>query len=207
MHVVYLTGGLASGKSTVLAWLHEAGAVVFDLDQIAREEQQSDAVLAELKQAFGDDIVDEGNTIVRSLLAERAFATEEATRQLNSICWPPVIKRVADYIKAGRSNPSGDQQLVVFEIPLLVEAAAQAPELILLADEIITVSASEQLRIDRAVQRGMSSTDASNRIARQTSDQEREAIATTVFHNTGSLDDLRMTVDRWLALAGLSQKA
>jgi len=197
MYVVYLTGGLASGKSTVSAWLAEKGATIFDLDVIAREEQEAEPVLEELKKAFGADVVGADGKIVRSLLAERAFVSAEATQMLNEICWPPVIKRVSDYIADGKKHPDDYPELVVFEIPLLVEAAEQAPGLMELADEIITISAPEDIRLERAVARGMSREDAERRIARQTTDKEREMIANTVLENASDQDSLKMILLDW----------
>ncbi|MCL2632233.1 MAG: dephospho-CoA kinase [Coriobacteriia bacterium] len=193
MYVVFLTGGLASGKSTVADILAEKGAILLDLDQIAKEEQESDEVKQQLQDAFGQDIVGEDGELNRRLLAERAFSSAEATQQLNDICWPPTISRLETYIATGKVDPSQQSTLVVVQVPLLVEA----PVLIPLADEVIAVSAATEARLERAVQRGMDRQDAENRLARQVSDQEREKIADTVFDNSGDLDDLRQMVYEW----------
>ena len=210
MYVVYLTGGLASGKTTVADWLAAKGALIHDLDLIARQEQQSEEVKSALQQAFGEDILDEDRNVRRSLLAERAFATAEATQKLNDISWPPTIRRLEEYIHQANNQPSApvtDQSdkeseyldnLMVVQIPLLVEALQQAGNLLNLADEIITINADSQIRHSRAVQRGMDATDASQRLARQTSDEERQRIAHTVIDNSGSMDELHRTLESWL---------
>lgn len=198
MYVVFLTGGLASGKSTVADILADRGAVLLDLDQIAKEEQESPEVMAQLQAAFGSDIVSEGQ-LDRRMLAERAFATAEATTMLNEICWPPTIARLEKYIVEGKADPARDETLVVVQIPLLVEA----PALIPLADEIVTVSAPSELRLERAVARGMDRQDAENRLARQVSDEAREKIADTVFDNSNDMDALNELVEYWLGQVGM----
>jgi dephospho-CoA kinase len=193
MYVVFLTGGLASGKSTVAGWLAEKGATVLDLDQMAKEEQESESVLAELAQAFGEDIIDDSGQLNRRLLAERAFCSPENTDRLNAICWPPVIKRLSDYLLGSTCQPLEHGEMVVVQIPLLVEV----PELLPLAQEVVTISLPNELRLSRAIQRGMSQQDAEQRLARQVSDIEREKIAHTVFDNSEDIEQLRQLVDNW----------
>ena len=193
MHVIFLTGGLASGKSTVAELLAERGAVVLDADLIAKEAQESESVKSELQAAFGDDILDASGAVKHSLLAERAFASAEATQQLNDICWPPTIKWIEEYIVQGKADPAHQGTLLVVQIPLL----AEAPMLIPLADEVITVSAAPEIRLQRAVDRGMDEEDAKRRIARQVSDAEREQFADTVFDNSGDMEALREVVHAW----------
>ncbi|MDR3315223.1 MAG: dephospho-CoA kinase [Coriobacteriales bacterium] len=193
MYVVLLTGGLASGKDTVCAYLEELGASTLDLDVIAKEEQENSLVLEQLEEAFGDDIVDDFGSLNRRLLAERAFASREAADMLNAICWPPVQDRVADYILGSSCQPMNRPGLLVIQIPLL----AEAPALLDLKDEVISVVAPEALRFERAVVRGMKPEDARNRLDLQVSDDKRIAISDTVFDNSGSVENLRQQVKDW----------
>jgi dephospho-CoA kinase len=193
MYVVLLTGGLASGKDTVAAFLAERGAKLLDLDAIAKEEQETEPILEQLKAAFGSDIINVQGELNRRLLAQRAFADHENAEKLNAICWPPVKVRVADYILGNTCQPMERGELLVVQIPLL----AEAPDFLDLADEVISVAADESLRFRRAVARGMNPDDASNRLALQATDEQRAAISDTVFTNNGSLDDLRAQVDAW----------
>ncbi|MCL2151290.1 MAG: dephospho-CoA kinase [Coriobacteriia bacterium] len=193
MYTVFLTGGLASGKSTVAERLAAKGATILDLDQIAKEEQESESVMAELRAEFGNDIVDSQGQLDRRLLAERAFASPEKTARLNEICWPPTIQRLSEYLVGGSCQPIEHGAMVVVQIPLLVEAQ----ELIPLADEVVTVSVPPEMRLDRAINRGMDKTDAAQRLARQVTDEQREAIADTVFYNSGSLAELYQDIDEW----------
>jgi dephospho-CoA kinase len=150
-------------------------------------------VLEALQDAFGHDVLNRAGELNRALLAERAFESPEACQKLNEICWPAVRERLADLLIGKSCQPRNIGNFVVVEIPLLVEA----PELIAMADEIISVEADEAIRVLRAVARGMTVQDAKNRIDLQASDAERSALAHHVFDNNGSLEQLMQQVDAW----------
>ena len=209
MYIVLLTGGLASGKDTVSAILAQQGATILDLDVIAKEEQVKEPVLSQLVEAFGADILDASGALNRPVLAARAFATKDSTQRLNEICWPGVQRKVGEYISEaeaeaapaadlnadpqGQAPASGASRFLVIQVPLLVEAF----HLFERKDEVISVVADANLRLERAVARGMSRKDAKNRLARQATDDERIAISDTVFVNNGSLEELRSQVMAW----------
>ena len=214
MYVVFVTGGLASGKKTVCSLLQQYGATVFDLDAIAKKEQESPCVLASLQQEFGKDVLTRSGELDRSLLAKRAFATVEAADKLNAICWPPVLKHLTELLadvtcEATDQNTTqinrltdqqpADNKLIAVEIPLLVEASLNAPEFLGLADEIIAVETDIKVRFARAVKRGMKPTDAQNRLRLQASDEQRRALATVVFNNNGTYAELEKQVRSWYA--------
>ena len=193
MYVVFVTGGLASGKRTACEFMADHGATLLDLDAIAKEEQENPLILTALMEEFGDDLVNREGELNRRLLAERAFASPERGRKLNEICWPPVIERVADLLIGGSCQPRLNSDFIVVEIPLLVESS----KLIEMADEIITVEVDENIRLQRAVERGMDTEDAINRMALQATDDERRKIATHVFDNNGTREELKQQVDDW----------
>ena len=193
MYIVLLTGGLASGKDTVSAMLADLGAAVFDLDQIAKEEQEKAPVLAKLKEAFGEDIVGSNGSLDRRLLATRAFNDTESSNKLNAICWPPVKQRVSDLVKKSHKLTEDKKGLLVIQIPLL----AEAPDFLEYKDEVISVMAEESLRLKRALARGMSSADAQRRMKLQASDEERKRISDTIFENNGTIGELRDQVNSW----------
>jgi dephospho-CoA kinase len=195
MYVVLLTGGLAAGKDTVSTCLSERGATILDLDLIAEEVRTEEPVLVQITSAFGDDIITADGSLNRTLLAQRAFVDKQSADKLNAICWPPIKERVADYILSNTCQPMKKIDLLVAQIPLLVEA----PDFLDLADEVISVAADEDIRFRRAVARGMAVQDARNRLALQASDEARAAISDTVFINNGSLDELKAQVDAWYA--------
>jgi dephospho-CoA kinase len=187
MHVVAVTGGLGAGKSTAAEVFADLGAVVIDLDQVAKTLlDEAPAVRDRVIEAFGDGIVGADGRIDHAALAATAFATPEATARLDSIVHPAVLHAVAGALDT--LVLQGEQpHVVVLVVPLL----AEAPSLLDLVDAVVAISASEELRIERAVARGMSEPDAENRIARQVSDSERAAIADYIIENDGDLDDFR----------------
>ena len=197
VHVVILTGGLASGKDTVSAILAAYGATVLDLDIIAREEQQNEKILSELRKEFGDDIIDESGTLRRRLLAERAFISKESLDRLNAICWPPMFRKLTALVDSYKDKPLPDARLLVVQIPILVEALAEGYELLGLADEVISVVSDEEKRLARAVRRGMDPQDAERRIMLQAHNADRIALSDTVFINNSTIDDLRDQVISW----------
>lgn len=194
MYTVMVTGGLGSGKSTLAGALCSRGAVSINLDEINRMLLSSNAMLiADLAARFGEDILDDEGAVITSLLAQRAFKNEQATKALNDISFPYITEAATDYILGVECVPRTDAKVMVVEVPLLTEV----PEFARLADEVIAVVAPSDLRLARAVARGMDALDAMRRMEVQPSDAERVAIADTVYENTGSLDDMSAWVDGW----------
>jgi dephospho-CoA kinase len=194
MYIVFVTGGLASGKQTVCEYLHSKGASYLDLDAIAKDISNESAVSGQIQEQFGSDIIGTDGKIQSKLLAQRAFASRESADKLNAIVWPAVQERLADLLIGASCQQLRTGDLVVVEIPML----AEAPDFMDLADEIIAVAAPEQLRLSRAVTRGISREDASSRMALQATDEQRAAISDVVFDNSGSLTQLYAQVDAWL---------
>lgn len=190
MYVLALTGGLGSGKSTAARLFAERGAVVIDLDDVAKtilDEVPSvrDAMVAQ----FGPAILGENGRIDRAKLAGVAFASEEATLRMNSVSHPAVLAAVAgalDTLVLQAVPPA----VVVLVIPLLVES----PLFLEPIDAVLTISAHEDTRLDRAVARGMSRADAESRCARQAGDAERREIADYVIENDGTLEEFRVAL-------------
>lgn len=187
MYVLALTGGIGSGKSTAARVFAERGAVIIDLDDVAKtilDEVPSvrEAMVAE----FGPAILGENGRIDRGKLAEIGFASEEATRRMNSVSHPAVLAAVAgalDTLVLQAVPPA----VVVLVIPLL----AESPLFLEPIDAVLAISAHEDVRLDRAVARGMSREDAERRCARQAGDAERREIADYVIDNDGTLDEFR----------------
>jgi dephospho-CoA kinase len=193
MYTVLVTGGIGAGKGIVCEWLAKHGASILDLDSIAKEEQEAATVQEQLAAEFGDDVIDGEGRVNRKLLASRAFATPQTAARLGEICWPPVVARVADYLVGGTCQPLDEGAFIVVEVPMLVEL----PALRELADEVICVNAPEELRLQRAVARGMAEADVRARMAVQATDAAREAISDTVLDNSGSLEALYEQLQDW----------
>ena len=194
MYTVMITGGIGSGKSTLCEMLQAKGALSVDLDAVAHTLLETDVMMiSELAEEFGSDILDEDGAIVPSRLAARAFASPEATKAMNAITFPRIIDQVSDYILDVHCVPRHHAKAMVIEVPLLTEA----PDLAKLADEVIAVNAPVELRLSRAVARGMDAEDALRRIWLQPTDAERAAIANTICENTGTQEDLQAWADAW----------
>jgi dephospho-CoA kinase len=181
---VALTGGIGSGKSTVAEFFDELGAFVIDSDQLARDVVERgtpgyEAVLA----AFGDDILTDGE-INRAKLAEIVFKDAAARATLESIIHP-LVRDAAE--KTVRNLPS--DAVVINQIPLLVETDGAKR-----FDFVITVSADEDVRRRRLIERGMKDYEITKRLAAQVDDTAREAIAHFVIRNSGSIEELRQAI-------------
>lgn len=183
---VGLTGGVASGKSTVAAVLQELDAVVIDADQLAREVVEPGTPgLAAVVDAFGAHVLSEDGSLDRPALGAVVFADEVARRRLEKILHPLIRARAAEIEAAA---PSG--ALVVQDIPLLVETGQGDT-----FDAVLVVDVPVETQVDRMVrERGWSLEDAQARVAAQASREQRLAAATYVIDNTGTRDDLRERV-------------
>lgn len=190
MLVVALTGGLGSGKSTVAGLMREHGAIVIDLDAIARDLVLSDPVISARIAATFPSAVGWDGRLDREELASAAFHSADATNRLNAIVHPALAAEVAPALAELRLMPE-PPAVVVIEVPLLVEAPVFAE----LADTVVAVEAPEDTRVQRAVAQGMSAHDARFRIERQASDAERREMADHVIDNSGDLEDLRGAVE------------
>ncbi|MDT3316882.1 dephospho-CoA kinase [Microbacterium sp. KSW4-11] len=198
MTLIALTGGIASGKSTIARRLAEHGAVIVDADAIVREVQQPGSpVLAEIAAAFGDDVLTATGELDRPRLASRVFGDEDAVGRLNAIVHPAVrVESAARFAAAQAADPSA---VVVYDVPLLLEARAEDPW-----ELVVVAHAPVELRRERLVSlRGMSPADADARIASQVDDERRLAIADVVIDTSGSMAQTLSQVDAlWERLAG-----
>ncbi|MEY4962237.1 MAG: hypothetical protein RLZZ249_934 [Actinomycetota bacterium] len=182
--LIALTGGIGSGKSTVAKRLVELGATEIDADILAREVVAPGTEgLRAVVAAFGEDVVS-NSELNRALLAQRAFASEESRKLLESILHP----RIQQLAKQKMATLDG---LIVYTIPLLVEVGDK-----LGFEKVVTVSCPEEVRVQRLTSsRGMTESDARARISAQATDAQREAIADYVIDSNCSLDELNSKVD------------
>jgi dephospho-CoA kinase len=183
---VGLTGGVASGKSTVSAILAELGAVVIDADLLAREVVAPGTEgLAAVVEEFGPDVLGADGGLDRPRLGALVFADPERRRALEAIIHPRVRARAAEIEAAAPADA-----VVVHDIPLLAETGQAAS-----FEAVVVVDVPVEVQVDRMVRiRGMSEADARARIAAQADRDARLAIATYVVENNGSLDELRARV-------------
>jgi dephospho-CoA kinase len=192
---VGLTGGIASGKSTVAQRLVELGAVLIDGDALAREVvARGTPGLAQVVAEFGEELLTPEGDLDRPALGRIVFSDEAARRRLEAITHPLIFERYAELEAAAPPDA-----VVVHDIPLLAESGRADT-----FDEVVVVDAPVELQVERMIRdRGWTREEAQSRIAAQASREDRLAIATHIIENTGTLDRLRARVDQVFAeLAG-----
>jgi dephospho-CoA kinase len=183
VYLIGLTGGIASGKSTVARRLADHGAVHIDADQLSREAvEPGTPALDAIAHRFGATVLTSDGHLDRAALGGIVFSDPEALQDLNAIVHPAVrelgLQRIAD---AGRVDPAA---VVVYDIPLLVESRNEYP-----FDLIVVAHASPANRMLRLTgTRGMSAEEARRRIDAQATDDERLAVADVVLDTDGSIE-------------------
>ncbi|QEW02937.1 dephospho-CoA kinase [Microbacterium lushaniae] len=198
MPLIALTGGIASGKSTIAGRLDERGAAIVDADQIVRDVQQPGSpVLEQIAATFGADMVRGDGSLDRAALGAKVFGDPGQLAALNAIVHPAVRAESARrFAEAAAADPDA---VVVYDVPLLAEARASDPW-----DLVVVAHAPAEIRVQRLVrQRGMTEADARARIAAQVSDEDRLKLADVVIDTTGTMaDTLRQADALWERLSG-----
>ncbi|WP_341926910.1 dephospho-CoA kinase [Nocardioides psychrotolerans] len=183
---VGLTGGVASGKSTVSAMLAELGAVVIDADKLAREVvARGTPGLASVVEAFGPELLTAEGDLDRPAMGAVVFSDEQKRRTLEGIIHPLVFERIVALEEAA---PEG--AVVVHDIPLLAESGRADT-----FDAVVVVDVPTAVQVERMLRdRGWTQQDAESRIAAQATREDRLAVATHVIDNSGTLEQLRTRV-------------
>lgn len=184
---VGLTGGIASGKSTVASILVELGAVLIDGDQLAREVvAKGTPGLEKVVDAFGPEVLTPDGELDRPRMGQIVFNDEEQRHLLESIVHPLVFERYAELEAAAPADG-----IVVHDIPLLAESGRADT-----FDAVVVVETPAEVQVERMLRdRGWTRADAESRIAAQATPEQRRAIATHLIVNTGSRDELRARVE------------
>jgi dephospho-CoA kinase len=192
---VGLTGGLASGKSTVARWLEELGCTVVDADRVVADLYRPGAPGAEaVRRLFGEEMLDLRGAVDHKKLSALVFADPDARRRLEAAIHPLVGQRFYTILE----EASG---IVVMEATLLVETGGADRY-----DVLVTVEADPELRLRRAIERGVDPESARGRLRAQATTEQRVAKADHVVWNEGTREELRAQVER-LHLALLERLA
>ena len=201
MYLIGLTGGIASGKSTVARRLAELGAVHVDADVLAREVvEPGTPALAEIAETFGPSVINPDGSLNRAALGAIIFSDPERRATLNAITHPAVWRRAKQLFDAAQAHDRN--AVVVYDVPLLVEASADRP---MRFDLIVVVHADTETRLSRLVElRGMTRAEASHRLNSQATDTERLAIADVVIDSNGTLEHTLAQTDELWAMAHAS---
>ena len=196
MLVVALTGGIGSGKSTVGQIFEDLGAVVTDSDQLARNVvERGTTGFDQIVAAFGDEVLKNGD-LDRAALAEVIFKDPVKRTQLEQITHPLIRRAFAEIVESAQND-----SIVINQIPLLVESKHEYK-----FDHVITVSATEEVRIQRLLMRGMNLTQIKQRIEAQSTDAQREAISDTVISNDKDHSELLVEVEKVWELLQIKNK-
>jgi len=183
--LIGLTGGIASGKSTVAKLLASYGAETIDADQVARDVVLPGSVgLQAVVNEFGAEVLSDSGELDRDLLGQIVFKEPEKRKALEQILHPLIKKRTTELLAASKSS------VVVYAVPLLVEANVDYP-----FDMILTVEAGVENQVERIVRsRGLSEADAQRRIDAQASTAERSERADFVIDSSGTHAQLEQQI-------------
>lgn len=184
MIVAGLTGGIASGKSTVSAFFEDAGAFIIDADRIAHEVVQKGLPAHdEIIQHFGRKLLLPSGELNRILLGNIIFNDPDKKMILNSIVHPRVIRRTDEDLK--QIEQYHPDAVVILDVPLLFESGMHK-----ITPEVIVVYVPERIQLERLMQRNhFSREDALARIRAQMPIEEKKNLATFVVDNSGTIED------------------
>ncbi|GIN91790.1 dephospho-CoA kinase [Siminovitchia terrae] len=193
--IVGLTGGIASGKSTVSKLLEERGFAIVDADIAARKVvEPEEKAYREIVETFGNEILLEDGSLDRARLGSIVFQNEEERKKLNGIVHPAVRKKMKDWqaeaVEAGK-------QTVILDIPLLYES-----KLTHLVEKTIVVFVNKETQLERLMERNaFTEEEAISRIASQMPLQEKVKMADAVIDNNGSMEEterqLEQLIEKW----------
>ena len=196
MLIVALTGGIGSGKSTVGQIFEDLGAIVTDSDQLARDVvERGTNGFDQIITAFGDEVLKNGD-LNRAALGELVFKDPAKRKQLEQITHPLIRKAFSKIVESSKGD-----SIVVNQIPLLVESNHDYK-----FDHVITISASEDVRIERLLKRGMNLNQIKQRLQAQATDAQREEISDSIIRNDKSQAELLPEVEKVWELLQIKNK-
>lgn len=187
MILIGLTGGIGCGKSEVSRLLQKRGAVVIDADLIVRELQQpGQEIFVSMVEMLGDKVVASDGSLDRAAVANEVFKDAELLKKLNLLIHPVVRRVMNERVESYQET----NEVVVLDIPLLVENPREG------LDGVLVVDLDPNVAVERIVeQRNMSIDDAKARVSRQSSREQRLAIADHVIDNSGDRGALANQID------------
>ncbi len=192
MLIIGLTGGIATGKSTVVKMLLRKGAYIIDADQLAREVvEPNQPAWREILKWLGKSILLPDQSLDRGKIAELVFGDPQKLKILNGIIHPRVGTRIIE--RTREIEQTDPNAVIVYDIPLLIEAGMQE-----MVDLILLVYAPRELQLKRLSERDdLNPEEAEQRLAAQLPIDEKRKYAHQVIDNSGSLAETEKQVDRF----------
>ncbi|GAB6908600.1 dephospho-CoA kinase [Desulfosarcina cetonica] len=186
MIIAGLTGGIASGKSTVSRIFRDAGAIIIDADKIARDVVRIGApAYREIVRVFGDTVLLPDGTINRKYLGDIIFNAPAKKARLDAIVHPHVYQEIQTQI--GHATKTAPDAVVILDIPLLFETRTEIP-----LAEVILVYVPEALQVERLIRRDeIDAPAAMARIHAQMPIEKKRRLATVIIDNSGDLEETR----------------
>lgn len=184
---VAITGGIGTGKSTVVNFIKEKGYTVIEADPLAKKLMETDKqIINKIKKQFGNEVYI-NNKLNTKYLAEKVFSNNESVKIINSIVHPVVIKTINEMFE----NNFKDENIIFVEAALIYEAKMEK-----YFDYVIVVYSDLENRISRIKQRDNSKEEEiSRRMENQLDDEEKKKKADFVIYNNDSLDELKIKVN------------
>ncbi len=196
-YILGLTGGIASGKSTVSAYLAQNGALIIDADLIARQVvAKKSSGLKQIVAKFGGEILTASGELDRKKLGKLVFSNKELLKALTDITGPLIRAEILREIEAAKK---AQVKLVVLDIPLLFETGYQT-----LCDKVMVVTIPSKLQLERVMKRdNLSAAEARKRIANQLPASKRNELADVLIDNSKSVAETYQQVLKWLKIEAL----
>ena len=195
--LIGLTGGVGMGKSTSAALLRERGLPLIDTDEVAREiVEPGQPALNEIRQVFGDSVIDPSGRLRRDMLAHIVFASESRRRELEAIMHPRIRTRWESEVAAWRER---QEPVGIVVIPLLFEIHAESS-----FDAVVCVACSPQTQEARLSRRGWSPEEARRRVQAQWPVEKKMSLSQFVVWTEGDLDSHRAQWLKILSTLGLA---
>lgn len=187
-----LTGGIASGKSTVSKMLVRLGALLIDADRIAREVvMPGSPVLAEVAAHFGQEVLNEDGTLNRKRLGEIIFHDPAEREKLDSLMHPPIRQQMKDRMREHASRDPNS--MIVVDVPLLYESGLES-----MFDEVVVVYVPESVQIARLMERNqLPREEAIRRLQSQMPLEKKRERADVVIDNQGTIDETMRQVEQY----------
>lgn len=196
-YILGLTGGIASGKSTVSAYLAQNGALIIDADLIARQVvAKKSSGLKQIVAKFGGEILTASGELDRKKLGKLVFSNKDLLKALTDITGPLIRTEILREIEAAKK---AQVKLVVLDIPLLFETGYQT-----LCDKVMVVTIPSKLQLERVMKRdNLSAAEARKRIANQLPASKRNELADVLIDNSKSVAETYQQVLKWLKIEAL----